>query len=79
MASFERGRAGRIGPGLVRHGCPARTRRRPRRAACFWSGDLDADRDEHGHADRFWALAVHAADDLQIPLPAPLARKPIGW
>jgi phage FluMu gp28-like protein len=42
---------------------------------------FDADRDERGHADRFWALALayHAADDLKLPLPAPLARKPIGW
>jgi phage FluMu gp28-like protein len=42
---------------------------------------LDADRDESGHADRFWALALayHAADDLKLPLPAPLARKPVGW
>ena len=42
---------------------------------------LDADRDERGHADRFWALALahHAADDFKKPLPAPIARKPIGW
>jgi phage FluMu gp28-like protein len=42
---------------------------------------LDADRDERGHADRFWALALanHAADDFKLPLPAPLARKPMGW
>lgn len=42
---------------------------------------LDADRDESGHADRFWALALayHAADDTKLPLPAPLARKPVGW
>jgi hypothetical protein len=42
---------------------------------------LDADRDEHGHADRFWALALasHAADDFKLPLPASLARKPVGW
>ena len=42
---------------------------------------LDADRDERGHADRFWALALahHAADDFKKPLPAPIARKPLGW
>ena len=42
---------------------------------------LDADRDEHGHAGRFraLALAVHAADDLKLPLPAPLLSKPVGW
>jgi phage FluMu gp28-like protein len=42
---------------------------------------LDADRDERGHADRFWALALvnHAADNFRMPLPAPLARKPLGW
>jgi phage FluMu gp28-like protein len=42
---------------------------------------LDAARDESGHADRFWALALayHAADDNKRPLPAPLARKPVGW
>jgi phage FluMu gp28-like protein len=42
---------------------------------------LDADRDERGHADRFWALALanHAADDFKMPLPRPLARKPLGW
>ena len=42
---------------------------------------LDADRDERGHADRFWALALahHAADDFKKPLPAPIARKPMGW
>lgn len=42
---------------------------------------LDADRDERGHADRFWALALacHAADDFKKPLPQPLARKPIEW
>ena len=42
---------------------------------------LDADRDEHGHADRFWALALanHAADDFKLPLPASIARKPMGW
>ena len=42
---------------------------------------LDADRDERGHADRFWALALatHASDDFKKPLPASLARKPLGW
>ena len=42
---------------------------------------LDADRDERGHADRFWALALacHAAEDARPKLPAPVARKPIGW
>jgi phage FluMu gp28-like protein len=42
---------------------------------------LDADRDEAGHADRFWALALayHASDDLKVPLPAPQMRKPAGF
>jgi phage FluMu gp28-like protein len=42
---------------------------------------LDADRDERGHADRFWALALasHAAEDFKRPLPASIARKPLGW
>ena len=42
---------------------------------------LDADRDDRGHADRFWALALatHAADDFKKPLPPSLARKPLGW
>ena len=42
---------------------------------------LEATRDDGGHADRFWALALaaHAADEKLKPLPAPLARKPIGW
>ncbi|QOV90899.1 phage terminase large subunit family protein [Humisphaera borealis] len=42
---------------------------------------FDADRDEAGHADRFWALALacHAADSAKERLPAPVARKPIGW
>jgi phage FluMu gp28-like protein len=41
---------------------------------------LDADRDEAGHADRFWALALAATRPTdKIPLPAPLARKPVGW
>lgn len=41
---------------------------------------LDADRDEAGHADRFWALALayHAADATKLPLPRPLMDKPIG-
>jgi hypothetical protein len=42
---------------------------------------LEADRDQRGHADRFWpvALASHAADDFKAPLPASIARKPLGW
>lgn len=42
---------------------------------------LDSDRDESGHADRFWALALayHAADDAEAPLPPPMLRKPVGW
>ena len=43
---------------------------------------LDVERtDTDGHADRFWALALayHAADADKAPLPAPLARKPVGW
>jgi phage FluMu gp28-like protein len=42
---------------------------------------LDADRDERGHADRFWALALanHAADNFRKPLPASIARKPVEW
>src|SRR5439155_906680 len=43
---------------------------------------LEADRDDRtGHADRFWALALacHAAEEEQKRLPAPLARKPVGW
>ena len=42
---------------------------------------FDADRDEAGHADRFWALALayHAADAVKLPLPAPRERKPAGW
>lgn len=42
---------------------------------------LDADADEAGHADEFWSLALahHAADDVKIPLPAPLLEKPVGW
>lgn len=39
---------------------------------------FDAQHDESGHADRFWALALayHAADDNKRPLPPPLAEKP---
>jgi phage FluMu gp28-like protein len=42
---------------------------------------LDADRDEAGHADRFWALALaaHAADSTRVPLPPPRMFKPAGW
>jgi phage FluMu gp28-like protein len=42
---------------------------------------LEAKSDEKGHADRFWALALacHAALDSPSPLPASLARKPLGW
>jgi len=42
---------------------------------------LDADRDDRGHAARFWALALatHAADNFRAPLPASIARKPIDW
>jgi phage FluMu gp28-like protein len=42
---------------------------------------FDAARDDEGHADRFWALALayHAADDNKRPLPAPLMKKPVGW
>jgi phage FluMu gp28-like protein len=43
---------------------------------------LEADRDDKtGHADRFWALALacHAAGDVRERLPAPVARKPLGW
>jgi phage FluMu gp28-like protein len=47
------------------------------------SGNIrfEADRDEAGHSDRFWAkaLANHAADDLVLPLPAPRMYKPEGW
>jgi len=39
----------------------------------------DADRDERGHADHFWALANHAADDFRKQLPASIARNPVGW
>ena len=41
---------------------------------------LDASRDDSGHADRFWALALahHAAE--HAPRRAfTLARKPVGW
>jgi phage FluMu gp28-like protein len=42
---------------------------------------LDADRDEAGHADEFWALAlaVHAADDLKLPLPRSSMVRPAGF
>jgi phage FluMu gp28-like protein len=42
---------------------------------------LDATREDGGHGDRFWALALayHAADALKRPLPAPLEKKPAGW
>ena len=36
---------------------------------------LDDHRDERGHADRYWALALanHAADDFKLPLhPTPV-------
>ena len=41
---------------------------------------LDATRDEAGHADRFWALALayHAADREPARV-FTLARKPAGW
>ncbi len=41
---------------------------------------FDAKHDEDGHADEFWALALayHAADATRIPLPRPMAAKPIG-
>lgn len=41
----------------------------------------EATRDEDGHADRFWALALayHAADVRHEPVRAPLLRKPAGW
>ena len=43
---------------------------------------LDAPRDDAGHADRFWALALayHAADRHRAPARLlTLARKPVGW
>ena len=42
---------------------------------------LDARRDDGGHADRFWALALahHAADEEPSRLPVAVARKPVGW
>jgi phage FluMu gp28-like protein len=47
------------------------------------SGNIrfEADRDDAGHSDRFWALALayHAADPKQGPVPAPMAHKPRGW
>jgi phage FluMu gp28-like protein len=41
---------------------------------------FDAARDEAGHADEFWALALafHAADARRAPLPEPLERRP-AW
>jgi phage FluMu gp28-like protein len=41
---------------------------------------FDATRDEAGHADRFWALALahHAADHAPARM-LTLARKPVGW
>jgi phage FluMu gp28-like protein len=42
---------------------------------------FEAERDDAGHSDRFWALALaaHAAQSTRVPLPPPLARKPVGW
>ena len=41
---------------------------------------FDAASDEHGHADRFWSLALaYSAADSVIPLPRPLSRKPEGF
>jgi len=42
---------------------------------------FEAERSESGHADRFWSLALahHAADMRNVPLPAPLLYKPGGW
>ncbi len=42
---------------------------------------FDADRDDGGHADRFWslALAYHAAGAAKIQLPPSRRFKPIGW
>jgi phage FluMu gp28-like protein len=42
---------------------------------------LDAPRDESGHADRFWALALahHAADLTPAGRAFTLSRKPLGW
>lgn len=41
---------------------------------------LAADSDADGHADGFWAGALATqADDIELPLPPPMARKPVGW
>jgi phage FluMu gp28-like protein len=42
---------------------------------------FDADRDDGGHADRFWslALAYHAAGAMRVPLPPSRRFKPAGW
>lgn len=42
---------------------------------------FEADRDDAGHSDRFWALALayHAADEIKGPRPTPLMEVPIGW
>jgi len=42
---------------------------------------FETPRDENGHADRFWAgaLAMMATDRKNMPLPAPLMNKPMGW
>jgi len=42
---------------------------------------FEAEHDESGHADRFWALALayHAADTKAAPVRAPLTYKPAGW
>lgn len=42
---------------------------------------LAADSDAGGHADGFWAgaLARHAANEVEAPLPAPEMFKPVGW
>jgi phage FluMu gp28-like protein len=41
---------------------------------------LDADRDDAGHADRFWALALayHGANDLKLPTPKSRMARPAG-
>jgi phage FluMu gp28-like protein len=42
---------------------------------------FDAQHDEAGHADRFWALALayHAADALRLPVRSPSAQIPVSW
>ncbi len=41
---------------------------------------FDAERDEGGHADRFWALALaHHAGHTAAPRHAPLMEVPLGW